>query len=304
MTPRCATALAGIALLLLPSLTEAQEEPSAALLATAVGSSADAPLGSSLDRVLRSRLDALDVVEVRGSVALNLADVQLALACEGESESCLSAVSAELGVRLLIVPNLDRVGTDLLLSVALFDATGNASARRVARRARGDRAASELLDQLDGLLAELFEIEPTPIRDPEQHVLPPVVPPEAPSRPSGSAVDGGVLAAGLVVSAVGLGLVGLGVGFGISSGDRADLYARTAIDSDMAATVALAHYREAADQASLANVFFVTGGVVLAAGVVWTLVELAVGGSTSETARLVPFATPDTMGLALSGSLR
>jgi len=303
VTPTCAAAL-GIALLLAPSLAEAQDRPSAALLTTTVGADADAQLGSSLDRVLRSRLDALGVVEMPGSVVLNLPDVQLALGCEGESQSCLSAVCAELGVRLLVLPNLDRIGTDLVLSVALFDRTGDEPARRVARRAGGDGAPSELLDQMDGLLAELFEIEPAPPPDLEQDVLPPVVPPEAPERPSVGAVDGGVLAAGLAVGALGLGLSGFGVGFGISSGQRADAYASAPIDSEMAASDALALYREASDQATLANIFLVTGGVALATAVVWTIAVLSAGGSSSESARLIPLATPDTIGLALSGALR
>ena len=82
------------------------------------------------------------------------------------------------------------------------------------------------------------------------------------------------------------------------------MYANATIDSEMAATDALALYREASSQATLANVFLVTGGVALATGVVWTIVGLSVGGRTSETARLVPFATPDAVGLALSGALR
>ncbi|MGE0791336.1 MAG: hypothetical protein AB7S26_37020 [Sandaracinaceae bacterium] len=293
------------------SAAQAQDRQPAAVLATEVAAPSDARLGSTLDRALRARIEAIGAVEPRGSVALNLADVQLALSCEGESQTCLTAVCHELAVRYLVIPNLDRIGAQLVLSIGLFDSQSQGAMRRVERQASGESAANTLLDGLDAQLRELFgEIgggdtsEPDPDPDPDPEGDASSDPIEAPPPATGGGIDAGRLGAAIAVDVLGLTGLGLGIGFGLSAEERTDAYANAQVANAQDAANALALYRNATDHALLANVFFVTGGVVLAAGLVWTIIELASGSDASESASLVPVIGPESVGLAVIGAMR
>lgn len=276
-----------------PSLVHAQAAPTASLLSTAASEGVRGGLSGAVDRLLRSRLDALEVVAVQGSVALDIADVQLALGCVGETPECLAQVAAQIGVAVLILPNLDRAGDELVLSVARFDAA-DGQLRRAVRRARGDQAETEILDAIDGALRELFDLPPAalePDPDPEDVDAPATTP----TRQPDPVLPSITLGAGVAV-------LGAGIVTGVLHRGEADAYA---VPPSTAEDVAerQGHRRSAEDLALATNVLVVAGGAIAAAGVVWLLVELLGGGAPAQQARVTPFVGHEVAGLAIGGAV-
>lgn len=280
----------------------AQERAAVAIVATTAGEGVDPELRPSFDQALRARVEALDTVDVAGEAALDLAEVQLALGCDAASSACLTAVAEELGAPRLVIPRLERQGDELLLQVDVFDA---AEGRRTAQAERRAPVASvgRLLDEVDGLARELLapeEPEPTEITDPTGPTEPhpaPVAP--APDR----GPDGGRVGAAATVAALGAIALGVGLGFGAWAQGTADRYADAPLGSEADAAAALGLLRDAQAQASAANVLFVAGGALLAAGVVWIAIELATGGGEEPSARLSPILGEGLAGLTLSGEV-
>lgn len=274
-------------LLLAPSTTWAQERPRAAILETqAAGNTGDT--AGAVDRMIRARLDNLEVVETAGGVALDLGEVQLALGCVGETAECLAPVADELSVRLLVIPQLDRTDDELMLSIAVFDRE-DGSIDRAVRRAGGERARADLLDAIDGQLRELFGLPALP--PPEEPVTTQPQPP-APSGPgAGSFV---VMGAGAVALAVG---AGLGVAFLDAHGEWQDARPTTSAEVDAAEDA----FARAESFAIAADVLFVAGGLALAGGLTWLLVELLGAPSSGDTTSISPIVGPALAGLAVSG---
>jgi tetratricopeptide (TPR) repeat protein len=99
---------------------------------------------------------------------------------------------------------------------------------------------------------------------------------------------GGVSLAPWLVAAGGAAVVGVGAIFGALSQSKAN----AAQDEPVQETAQSLH-DQASTFATLANVFFVVGGVVAAVGVTWGVIDLASGGSDDEaesaaTLRIVP----------------
>ncbi|MBX3273057.1 MAG: hypothetical protein KF729_22530 [Sandaracinaceae bacterium] len=278
----------------------AQEGPSAALLATSVGGGVAADVGESFDRVLAAELQALGRVRLQGSAALRFADVQLALGCEGETPACLGAVARELGVRRLLLSNLDRVGAELVLSVALYDADADAAPRRVARRAAGPDGAGALLGEVRGLLVELLgEGQDQPAAPAEAE---PAEPAPVPTLPPPRGPDDGRLAGAGAVAFAGLAVLGLGAAFGVSALERTATYERAPADTVADAEEAARRFVQAREDAITANVLFVVGGVVAAAGLAWLIGELVDTGGGDVA--LAPVVGPTFAGVAASGAWR
>lgn len=295
--------------MLLSSSAEAQDRPSAALLATTALAGLDGD-AAGFDRVLRAELGGLERVRVHGSATLRLEDVQLALGCEGETQACLGAVAREIGVRYLLLPNLDRIGSETVLSVALYDAEADVAPRRIARRASGADASATLVGEVGGLLRELFgEAGEAP---PDRREDEPDEPePDEPSEPevidqepaaSAGPDDGRVATAG-VMTFVGVGALGLGIGFGVSTLERQDAYERTPVVTEDDAAEAGRRLVQAREDALTANVLLIAGGVVGAAGLAWLIAEFASGGGSSDVA-VVPSVGPHGGGLAVAGVWR
>lgn len=280
----------------------AQERPSAALLATTGSGELPAGAPASFDRVLRSELDALARVRVQGSAALRLEDVQLALGCEGETQSCLGAVAREIGVRLLLLPNLDRIGSELVLSVAIYDAEADEAPRRVARRASGDDAQAALVGEVAGLLAEVLGVEDARVEAPDPPAEPLVVDPAPPAERRGGPDDARVASAGVLTFA-GVAAAALGIGFGVSTLERASAYERAPTDTVEEAEEAARRLVQAREDALTANVLWVAGGVAGVAGLAWLIAEL-VAGSSAPSVALVPLVGPDHAALVVVGAWR
>jgi hypothetical protein len=265
------------------SASAQSERPTAAILRTTVTGEIPDGLDGTLERALRARVTALGI-DLRGSVALDLGDVQLALGCEGETPTCLDAVATELGARNLLLPNLDRAGSQLVLSIARFDADTQET-RRVDRRASIEEAAT-LLDALDGVLGELFA-----------GALPSTAsaPTATPRTIDGASVAGAsiVMGAGVIAAAVGIAL-------GVASADEARRYAMQPTSTEAEADRAVALYRSASDLALGANVLFTIGGTALVGGAIWLLATLT-SGAPAEVP-VSAFVTEGGGGLAIAGT--
>lgn len=285
--------LLGSALVLIaPTFARAQDRPRASLLATAASPGVGEGLSGAVDRLLRSRIDRLGVLNVQGSVALDIAEVQLALGCVGETAECLSPVAEQVGVEVLILPNLDRAAEEVVLSIGRFDAR-DGQLRRVVRRVRGEQAETELLDSIEGALRELFDL-PMPEEDSialDEIEPPPVTPPPGPD-----------LTLPAVTLGAGAAVLGAAIVTGVLFQAEADAYA---LPPETEADVAerQEHRRSADDLALATNVLAIAGGVIAGAGAVWLLVELLGGSAGAEQARVTPLFGRDVAGIAVSGGM-
>ena len=277
------------------TVAQAQEHPSTSLLSTAASPGVGEGLSGAVDRLLRSRIDRLDVVDVQGSVALDVAEVQLALGCVGETAECLSQVAEQIGVEVLILPNLDRVGEEVVLSVGRFDSR-DGQLRRVVRRARGEQAETEILDAIEGALRELFDL-PLPEEDPieldETEPPPPVVRPPAP---------GPDLTLPAITLGTGAAVLGAAIVTGVLFQSEADAYSIPP-ESPGEVREREGHARSANDLALATNVLAITGGAIAAAGAAWLLIELLGGGEGAQQARVAPLLGRDVAGISVSGGM-
>ena len=277
------------------TVARAQEHPSASLLSTAASRGVGEGLSGAVDRLLRSRIDRLDVVDVQGSVALDVAEVQLALGCVGETAECLSQVAEQIGVEVLILPNLDRVGEEVVLSVGRFDSR-DGQLRRVVRRARGEQAETEILDAIEGALRELFDL-PLPEEDPieldETEPPPPVVTPPSP---------GPDLTLPAITLGIGVAVVGAAIVTGVLFQGEVDAYSIPPASRNEVSERE-GHGRSANDLALATNVLAITGGAIAAAGAAWLLIELLGGGGGERQARVAPLVGRDVAGISISGGM-
>jgi hypothetical protein len=83
----------------------------------------------------------------------------------------------------------------------------------------------------------------------------------------------------IIVSGVGLATLGVGFGVGAASGSAR----QSAVDDPVHAT-SRASFRDAENLATIANVMFVVGGVITAAGLTWLVLDLALGGDDGDLA--------------------
>ena len=315
-----ATLFLALAALLSSVTVSAQDLPSASVLATATSDGVRTGFAGPVDRIVRARLDALGVVRVHGSVALDIADVQLALGCVGETPECLGQAAQQIGVDILILPNLDRAGGDLVLSIARFDAASGAL-RRAVRHARGEDAETEILETVEPALRELFDLPPpepeqvaravqtNATGDDAQHASPAgATPDEEPARDD---ADAEVVAAGpdLTLPIVSLGVGGAALVAGIVTGvlfaTERDAYA---VPPQTVQDVAdRASHRSNAESLALAtDVLLAVGGAVTVAGVAWLALTLFAGGdhaAPEDRVTLTPILGPRVAGLSLRGML-
>jgi hypothetical protein len=245
-------------------------------------------LGAAFDRTLRSRLDALHVVDTAGAVALDLEQIQLALGCMGETTECLAAVAAETQATIVVVPSLAQAGATTQATVLVFD-TRDSSMRRATREAVGAAAEAELLGGTEGLLRELFGL-PAAVASEGPDVTPPTTHPPVAALSPVPFVFIGVGAAALIG----------GIIAGVLSSSDGDAYARAPIGTNAQADAALSILDRAQTEALAANILYIAGGALVAAGIVW---ELAAGREDgSSPLSLAPSVGPGSVGLALSGS--
>lgn len=270
-----------------PSTLVAQDLPAAAVLETEASGVA-AETAGAVNRMIRARLDGLGVVRTSSGVALDLAEVQLALGCVGETPECLAPVANELSVQLLLIPHLDEADGRLILTIARFDRE-RGTIERVVRQTSGERARTELLDAIEGQLRELFGLPPPTEAPPDDTPQPRPPPSSAPS------------AGPFVVMGVGVAALAVGIGLGVAALGAQDEYAALPEPQSRAdAADAAAVYARWESLAIGADVLFVVGGVAAAGGLAWLLAEV-LGSSGGETA-VAPLLGPGVAGLSVSGT--
>lgn len=271
----------------------ARERPRAAVLETQADEAMSGTAGA-IDRLVRAQLDALGVVESSAGLALDLAEVQLALGCVGDTAECLTLVADELSVRLLLIPQLERSGDELVLSFALFDRE-DGSLERAVRRASGERPRAELLDGIDGQLRQLFGLPPPQVlEDPPRAEPSPPPPPPANGPSAGPFVVMGAGALGLAV----------GAGFGLAFLDAHDEWRNAQPSTPLEIDAAEESFARAEAFAIAADVLFVAGGLAVAGGLTWLLVELLGASHEESGVSFHPLVGPDHAGLTLSGEWR
>ena len=299
-----------IAIVLLVTASAAAQEqeaapPRAAVLTPATTDGGDGGLASAFERVLRARLDALDVVEVEGTPALNLADLQLAVGCVADTPTCHRAVAEQLGVTRLMIPSIDRAGETLVGTITYFDAASMQSKSAV-RRAEGERAPNELLAQIDAMVRELFELPPPeePL-EPVEYELdgsgggaaagpqPPALPPE---EPGPSPIP-------FIVAGVGLAALGTGVAFGLMSESTEGDWENAPTGSRDEVDDAIALREDAEQQATIANILLgVGGGLVVIGAALFVVLEMDGGDEEPPpSTALRPWVAPDGAGIAVAG---
>jgi hypothetical protein len=271
----------------------AQDRPSGAVLETQTGNGVPEGTGGAVDRMVRARLDGLNVVRTSSGVALDLSEVQLALGCVGETVECLGPVADELSVRLLLIPHLDRTDEELMLTIALFNRQ-DGTLHRAIRRASGPNARTDLLDAVEGLLRELFGLPPP--TDAEPHG-------RGADGGGGSLGGGGGLDAGpFVLMGVGVAALAIGIGLGVASQDKQTEWQTAPPPMTDAEVDSLHHiYGRAEAYAISADVLFVAGGLAAAGGLVWMIFELTSGGPHTDETVFAPWVAPNALGLSTFG---
>jgi hypothetical protein len=283
---RIAYLLVVVLLAYLPAAASAQDAQVTATILQSQRTGVDEGLGAAFDRTLRSRLDALAVVDSAGAVSLDLEQIQLALGCMGETTECLSAVAAETGATIVVVPSLAQAGSTTQATVLVFD-TRDSSMRRATREANGADAEAQLLGGTEGLLRELFG-------------LPAAAVVEGPEGPTPTVPVAGLSPVPFVLIGVGAAALIGGIVAGVLSMNDADAYASAPGGTMQNVDALLSILSRAESEALAANILLITGGVLVAAGVVW---ELAAGREDgSSPLSLAPSVGPGSVGLALSGS--
>lgn len=267
--------------------------PTAAQVQLRVGDPSLQSLGAALQRLVRSELEGLGTVRMSGTPALPLEDLQLMIGCLGETDECFAAMATQLEVDVVVLPSLDRVGDDRVLTVVAFDRRDNR--RRSARRAHPDDEA--LAGSVRSLLRELYELPP----EPEPEPLPPAEPrePEPVETPS----RGPGIVPGVVIGAVGLAALGAAIGVGLASGRAEDDYREASVRTVEEVDAALARRSDAARLGTTATALYVAGGALTIAGVV---LAVLFGRETEDDARalrLVPQVGPSSIGLVVGGAL-
>ena len=278
-----ALALGVLAPVLVPSAGAAQSRTAATILRTHVGGGASESAGRGFDRVLRQRLDALDVVEVAGSVELDLESVQLALGCMGESVECLRAAASQAGTEILVYASIESSGS-IVVSVVRFDATEG----RLRRAVRTVDSEAAVLEAAEPLARELWDLPPieAPVDD---TVIVPVTPP---SRSLGvgpivvTAVGGAAVLAGAI-------LLGHAAYLG-------GVYTSANPTNAMQVDQATAALRGSQDESLIGTVLLAAGGAVVVGGIVWLLAAGNEDGSSPLA--VLPFVSPDGVSLTLAGT--
>jgi hypothetical protein len=264
------------------------EQPTTAVLQPATSHSDDARLAGAVERVLRAHMDDLDVVTVAGTPALGLSDLQLAVGCVGETDSCLQAVAEQIEVEALLLSSIDRADDALVLTVTFFDAR-DGGRQSAMRREEGRGAANRLLEGIDPLLRELFGL-PAPV-GPARAASDIEDEPARSGRPALPWVVAGVGLAGLITGGA-LGFVARG-----TENDYAAVTVDTAADAERAGNL----FDKSRRQARAAHAMLGVGGALVVGGIVLLFV---MGGSEDEEPRdltVLPSVGPDGAGLHLAG---
>lgn len=283
----------------------AQDRPRTAFIKTQVPSPDLQSFGRALDRVLLARATNLGVVETTGAPALELGDIRLMTGCLSDSAECFALFAEQLESAALLLPTLEQAGADYIVTLSFFDARDR-SLRSATRRARPDAVEESLIDAVDGLLRELFDLPPpppTPDLDPGRRPAPSSAPPPSGSAPSGSEPDSAGerwSPVGPAVGGVGAALLVGALGAGVAARRSEDEYHAAPTTTVQEVDEALALRDEAQRRARAANVLLGVGAAGVAAGV---LLTIFLRRPADRSLSLAPSMGPDHVGLSIGGVL-
>lgn len=127
-----------------------------------------------------------------------------------EDDSCLADIAGALGARYVVFGRLGKLGSRVVVTLNLFDATQSKAINRVDLRAKG---VDGMLDGLSKVMADLVAPIAKTANTAPVHA-PPVVREPTPARPPTASAPGG-MSAGQVVSVAGWGTVGAAYACGL-----------------------------------------------------------------------------------------
>jgi hypothetical protein len=243
-----------------------------ALFKTASSASEEAPLAAALDPVLQAEVGRATQINIAALPPLDLSSLQLALDCVGETASCLAVATERSKVDALLAPSLTRSGASLVVKLLFFNPQDPNPIQTLTRSVSNESSDAVVIDAAKALVQELFGlapppgqapapvVEPEPEPEPPSQELPPLAaePPPSQERPS--------LLVPLVFGAAGLGVMAIGVGFGVASNGTESDYAKTKVNNDADAQHASELLSSARTQSTIANVAIGLGAASCVAG--------------------------------------
>jgi serine/threonine-protein kinase len=288
-----------VLLLVVASHARADEPLRIALFKTASEDTSLQSLAAAIDPVLLSELGNVPDLQIAARPALDLPSMQLAIDCVGETADCLTQAAKQAQAEGLIAPVVRKLGAELVVTILLHDARKQVSIKGTTRRYPSDQL-DQALDGIRGMVRELFGLEAPQVA---ASAPPPEAAGPALAEPPPTAASKPFPVLPVVLGAVGVAILGAGVGLGVASHSTANAYVATPVTDEATGHAALDKLHTARTEATLANVAFGVGAAALAAGVV--LFILQQHGSddkadVAQTMQQLPLALR-TGQLALSG---
>jgi hypothetical protein len=283
----------------------AQPRAQLALFKTAAEDADLGELASAIDPVVLSALGEESAVQISARPALDLASMQLAIDCVGETADCLRAAAQQAEADGLLAPSVRREGDAISVTLLHYQPGESSPIRRVQRRYNGQRQGEQALAGVDGMLTELFPAPaepPPPAAAPtaEPTPVPITPPPPAASEPAPNTARG-VPIWPIVLGGVGVALLGSSVALGLMSDATEDEYNAIKVVDDKSEAAAMDKLHTAEGQAIAANVTLGLGiGALVAGGVLllWQLKE----SDHEARAKLRPHVAKGEVGLTLSAA--
>jgi hypothetical protein len=243
-----------------------------ALFKTSSSASEEAPLAAALDPVLQAEVARATQLTIAALPPLDLPSLQLALDCVGETASCLAVATERSKVDALLAPSLNRSGASLVLSLLFYNPQQASPIQALTRSVPSESSDAVVMDAAKALVRELFGIaapaqepaKPGPVAEPEPEPASQELPPLA-AEPSPSSEPPSLLVP-IAFAAAGVGVMAIGVGFGVASNGTESDYAKTRIRSDADAQHAAELLSSARTQSTVANVMIGLGAASCVAG--------------------------------------
>jgi serine/threonine-protein kinase len=291
--------LLAVLLLVVTSNARADEPLRIALFKTASEDTSLQSLAAAIDPVLLSELGNVPGLQIAARPALDLPSMQLAIDCVGETADCLTQAAKQAQAEGLVAPVVRKLGSELVVTILLHDARKQLSITGATRRYPSDQL-DQALDGIPGMVRELFGLQAPAVA---ASAPPPEAAEPAPAAPPPPAASKPFPVLPVVLGAVGVAILGAGVGLGIASHSTGNAYVATPVTDETTGNDALDKLHTARTEATLANVAFGVGAAALAAGVVLFILQQHGSDDKADAAQAMqqlPLATR-TGQLALSG---
>jgi serine/threonine-protein kinase len=288
-----------VLLLVVASHARADEPLRIALFKTASEDTNLQSLAAAIDPVLLSELGNVPGLQIAARPALDLPSMQLAIDCVGETADCLTQAAKQAQAEGLVAPVVRKLGSELVVTILLHDARKEVSITGATRRYPSDQL-DQALNGIPGMVRELFGLQAPAVA---ASAPPPEAAEPAPAAPPPPAASKPFPVLPVVLGAVGVAILGAGVGLGIASHSTGNAYVATPVTDETTGNDALDKLHTARTEATLANVAFGVGAAALAAGVVLFILQQHGSDDKADAAQAMqqlPLALR-TGQLALSG---